>query len=402
MTSSLPLSGYKVLDLTQARAGPTAVRLLTDWGATVYRIVPPPSAALMENDHSGQNDPDTQNLHRNKRGISLDLKSSRGLELFMTLVESSDVIVENFRADVKHRLGVDYEAVTKVNPNIIYASISGFGQSGPYSDRPGVDQITQGTSGLMSVTGEPGRGPVRVGIAISDTSAGMFLGQGILLALLHRERTGEGQWVHTSLLEAMLCKLDFQGSRYTMDGDVAEQQGNFHPTNVPMGLYDAADGPVNISASGERMLRSFCNALDATHLLDDPRFVDEPTRVEHRAEVNAEVNAITARFTVAELVEKLNPVGVPCGPVYSIGEAFDDPQAQHLNMVWPAPHPVRGSINLVRTPINMSRCPHAGEFHHCEPAPGEHTEEILAEFGFTAEQVKELSEQGVVHTKVQP
>ena len=239
----MPLSGYTVLDLTQARAGPTAVRLLADWGARVIRIVPPPKKF---SDLSERSDSDSQNLHRNKRGLSLNLKTDAGRDIFMALAKKSDVVVENFRADVKHRLGVDYDAVSKVNPRIVYASISGFGQSGPYASRPGVDQITQGTSGLMSVTGKPGEGPMRGGSAISDTSAGMFLGQGILLALLHRERTGQGQWVHTSLLEAMLSKLDFQGSRYTMDGDIPVQQGNFHPTNVPMGLFEAADGYVNV------------------------------------------------------------------------------------------------------------------------------------------------------------
>ncbi|MEE9255270.1 MAG: CaiB/BaiF CoA-transferase family protein, partial [Pseudomonadales bacterium] len=191
--SELPLSRYTVLDLTIARAGPSAVRLLADWGANVIKIEPPPGHGRTPANVTGaRHGPDEQNLHRNKRGLTIDLKNAQGNALFMELVKKADVVAENFRADVKHRLGIDYESVSKVNPKIIYASISGFGQDGPYSDRPGVDQIAQGTCGLMSVTGIPGQGPVRAGIAISDTAAGMFLGQGILLALLHRELTGEG------------------------------------------------------------------------------------------------------------------------------------------------------------------------------------------------------------------
>jgi len=389
----MPLSGYTVLDLTQARAGPTAVRLLADWGARVIRIVPPPKQF---SDLSERSDSDSQNLHRNKRGLSLNLKTEAGRDIFMTLAKKSDVVVENFRADVKHRLGVDYESVSKVNPGIVYASISGFGQSGPYASRPGVDQITQGTSGLMSVTGKPGEGPMRVGIAISDTSAGMFLGQGILLALLHRERTGQGQWVHTSLLEAMLSKLDFQGSRYTMDGDIPVQQGNFHPTNVPMGLFEAADGYVNVCASGERMFTAFCRTLDVMYLKDDERFSTDRLRETNREAINVLVNEITRQHSMASLVERLNPAGVPCGPVYTVGEAFEDPQVKHLNMVWPAPHSERGQVDLVRSPINLSAFPHPGEFHHAGPNPGEHSDEILAEFGYTPEEVDRLRSEEII------
>ena len=314
----------------------------------------------------------------------------------MALAKKSDVVVENFRADVKHRLGVDYDAVSKVNPRIVYASISGFGQSGPYASRPGVDQITQGTSGLMSVTGKPGDGPMRVGIAISDTSAGMFLGQGILLALLHRERTGQGQWVHTSLLEAMLSKLDFQGSRYTMDGDIPVQQGNFHPTNVPMGLFEATDGYVNVCASGERMFTAFCRTLDVMYLKEDERFSTDRLREENRGAINALGNDITRQHSVASLVERLNPAGVPCGPVYTVGEAFEDPQVKHLNMVWSAPHAERDHVDLVRTPINLSAFPHHGVFHHAGPQPGEHTDEILSEFGYTAEEVNRFRSEEII------
>ena len=312
------------------------------------------------------------------------------------MVAKADIVVENFRADVKRRLGIGYEQLRAINKRVILASISGFGQTGPYSDRPGVDQIVQGTSGLMSITGQPGYGPVRAGIAISDTSAGMFLGQGILLALLDRERTGEGQWVHTSLLEAMLCKIDFQGARYTMSGEVPEQQGNFHPTQVPMGTFEASDGLVNIAASSPKMWHSFCEALDAQSLFEHPDYQDYRGKIEHREQLNEDVNAVTRTFTVQELVERLNPVGCPCGPIYDVGEAYDDPQAQYLKMTKPAPHTSLGDVNLIRSPINLSRLPHAPRFHRAGPATGEHTEEILAEFGYSPEEIEALKTAGAI------
>jgi crotonobetainyl-CoA:carnitine CoA-transferase CaiB-like acyl-CoA transferase len=394
---SLPLSKYKVLDLTVARAGPTAVRLLADWGADVIRIEPPPAPGVKASEFGGSRlGPDSQNLHRNKRGVTLNLKSESGYSLFMEMAEQADIIVENFRVDVKHRLKIDYESVSKVNPAIIYASISGFGQGGPYKDRPGVDQITQGTSGLMSITGEPGRGPMRVGIAISDTSAGMFLGQAILLALLHREQTGEGQWVHTSLLESMLCKLDFQGARYTMNGEVPPQEGNHHPTNVPMGVFDTADGQINMAASTNKMFSAFCHVLGAQELMEDPEYKHARDRVLNRQQLQSKVNEITQRFTTNELVEKLNKVGVPCGPIYNVGEAFEDPQVQHLKMVKPAYHNKAGQLNLVRSAFNLSRFPHSETFVRAGPDLGEHTDEILREMGFTEQQITEYRDAGAI------
>lgn len=393
----LPLAGYTVLDLTIARAGPTAVRLMADWGANVIRIEPPPTRDTSGGSVTGaQAGPDQQNLHRNKRGLAIDLKSEGGAGLFRKLVKQSDVVVENFRSDVKKRLGIEYEQLKSINDGIILASISGFGQDGPYAARPGVDQIVQGTSGLMSVTGEPGRGPMRVGIAISDTSAGMFLGQGILLALLHRERTGQGQWVHTSLLEAMLSKLDFQGARYTMNGEVPEQQGNFHPMQVPMGVFEAKDGLVNLAASTGKMWVNFCGALDASDLMEKPEYKDGRARVQHRRQLNEDVGAVTRRFTVSDLVEKLNAVGVPCGPIYNIGEAFEDEQVKHLRMTKSAPHETLGDINLVRSPINLSRFPHTTKFHHAGPEPGQHSTEILREFGLGDDEIERLKHSGAI------
>lgn len=390
----LPLANYTVLDLTIARAGPAAVRLLSDWGAKVIRVEPPPQKdrGSVTGKRRGA---DEQNLHRNKRSLYLDLKTPRGGEALRRLIARSDIVVENFRSVVKQRLGLDYEQLKKSNPSIILASISGYGQDGPYSDRPGVDQIMQGMSGLMSITGEPSGGPLRVGIAISDTSAGMFLGQGILLALLHRERTGEGQWVHTSLMEAMINKLDFQAARYTVAGEVPTQEGNAHPTQVPMGTFRASDGLVNIAASTHKMWANFCEALGAHALLAHPDYQDIASRVTHRRQLDAAVNGVTVQFTQDELVAKLNPAGVPCGPIYNIAQTFQDPQVQHLRVTIPAHHKLLGTQQLLRSPINLSKFPHPESFDRAAPDPGEDSEELLAELGYSELEIGDMKAAGV-------
>ncbi len=393
----MPLAHIRVLDLTHARAGPTAVRLLADWGADVIKIEAPRSASGASRAVTGgRRGPDEQNLHRNKRGLTLNLKAPKGHELFMRLARNADVVVENFKAEVKHRLKVDYESVKAANPAIIYASISGFGQDGPYGGRAGVDQIVQGMSGLMSITGEPGSGPWRTGIAISDTSAGMFLGQGILLALLHRERTGEGQWVHTSLLEAMLCKLDFQGARYTMGGEVPGQAGNDHPDQTPMGAFQASDGLVNIAAPSQRLWERFCRALGAEELLNRPEYRRAGERRRLKATLNADINAVTARFTAAELVRALNGAGVPCGPINDVGQAFEDEQARHLGMTKAAEHPELGAVRLIRSPINLSAHPQGDRFERAAPDPGQDSQAVLAEFGCAPAEIEALRRTGVI------
>ena len=392
-----PLQHLRVLDLTIARAGPTAVRLLADWGAEVIKIEPPPRKDGQGNSVTGgRRGPDEQNLHRNKRSLAINLKKPDGQKLFHDLVKQADVIVENFRSDVKYRLSVDYETVKAIKPDIIYASISGFGQDGPYATRPGVDQIIQGMSGLMSVTGEPGRGPMRVGVAISDTSAGMFLGQGILLALLHRERTGEGQWVHTSLLEAMMSKLDFQGARYTMKGEVADQQGNDHPTQVPMGTFEAKDGFVNIAAFGDVMWKRFCDALGAKALFDDPEYQTVRDRSSRHKKIKEDMNQVTSQRTVSDLVEVLNEAGVPTGPINNIGEGFEDAQVKHLKLAKLAPHAELGDLNLVRSPINLSQFPQSESFDNAAPDPGANSVEVLEQLGFDQLRISKLQENGVI------
>ena len=394
--TSLPLEAFTVLDLTQARAGPTAARVLADWGANVIYVEPPVTSGKNRVGLTGERDGfDFQNLHRNKRSITIDLKQPEGQALFMRLAQRADVIVENFRSDVKTRLGIDYDAVSARNPRIVYGSISGFGQSGPYAKRPGVDQIAQGMGGLMSITGFEGQGPVRVGIPITDLCAGMFLAQGILLALLDRERTGQGQWVHTSLLESMAFMLDFQAARWLQKGEVAPQAGNDHPTSVPQGCYQAADGYINISASGT-MFERFCTAVGAEHLLQHPDYATGASRSTNRRELNAAITQITSAEPAAYWIDKLNAAGVPCGPVYHIDETFSDPQVQHLQMSRPVSHPRLGRLDVVRQPVNLSRRPQPQSLRYPSPDAGEHSEQILAQAGLSADEIEALKTSGVI------
>ena len=394
---NLPLSRFTVLDLTAHRAGPTAVRQLADWGATVIKIEAPSDINKDKGGLTGARDGfDFQNLHRNKRSLTLNLKSEEGRAIFMKLAETADVVVENYRSAVKYRLGVDYDEVRKVNPRIIYGSIAGFGQDGPYGKRPGVDQIAQGMGGLMSITGIPGQGPVRVGIPVCDLTAGMFLAQGILLALLDREVTGEGQWVHTSLLEAMIQMLDFQASRWTMGHEVAPQAGNNHPTGIPTGVFPTADGHINIAASGANLYARFCKAIGAEHLIDDPAYATGPARLENRDQLNDALGKITATRSRQEWIDLLNEAGVPCGPIYSIDQVFADPQVKHLRMARPADHPRLGEIDLVGQAVNMTRVPEPDRIPRPTPDLGEHTDEVLREAGYGDGEIEAFRQAGVI------
>jgi len=391
---SLPLSRFTVLDLCHARAGPTAVRQLADWGANVVKIEPP-GESRGDVTGSRRDGFDFQNLHRNKRGLTLNLKSEEGKAIFFKLAEKADVVVENFRSEVKYRLGVDYESVKKINPRIVYGSISGFGQTGPYAKRPGVDQIAQGMGGLMSITGLPGQGPVRVGIPIDDLCAGLLLAQGILMALIEREKSGQGQWVHTSLLEAQIFMLDFQGSRWLMAGEVAKQAGNDHPTGIPTGVFPTSDGQINIAASGDHMFRRFCEAADALALLDDPDYANGVARSKNRKALNERIAEITKKRPAAYWVELMNEVGVPCGPIYTIDQTFADPQVQHLQMARPIDHPKLGPLKAVGQAINMMRTP---EPEKLRPTPdlGQHTNELLRELGYSDAAIDDLRARAVV------
>jgi crotonobetainyl-CoA:carnitine CoA-transferase CaiB-like acyl-CoA transferase len=391
--TALPLNGFIVLDLTAHRAGPTAVRQLADWGANVIKIEMPGEAT--DATGSRRDGPDFQNLHRNKRSITLNLKSKEGHAIFMKMAEKADVIVENFKSTVKHRLGIDYDAVKKVNPRIVYGSISGFGQDGPYEGRAGVDQIAQGMGGLMSITGHPGQGPTRVGIAINDTSSGILLANGITLALLARERTGEGQWVHTSLLEAQIFMLDFQASRYTMKGEVAGQEGNFHPTSPGTGMFQTADGFINIAASGDSLWKKFCEVAGDKDLSTNPDFATTVLRAKNRQALIAHLNDVVRSKPSQFWVDELSKAGVPCGPINTIDQVFADPQVKHLRIVRPVDHPKIGTFDIVGQPIHMSAYPQPDRL---KPTPdqGQHTDEILREFGYDAAAIKGFHDKGVV------
>lgn len=392
--ASAALDHIRVLDLTRVRSGPTCVRQLADWGADAIKIEMP---AALEADGAlgaGRSTSDFQNLHRNKRSLTLNLKDPEGLAIFMKLVAGADVVVENFRPDVKDRLGIHYEALAAVNPRIILASISGFGQDGPYAKRPGFDQIAQGMGGLMSITGAPGGGPMRVGIPVADLTAGHFAAQGILIALLEREKSGKGQWIHTSLLQAQIAMLDFQASRYLISGEVAPQTGNEHPTTVPTNLFPCKDGAVNIAVSGDVIWRRLCDALAQPDWADHPDYANAAKRKENRDQLNAAISEVTGKMSMTEVVETLLAAGVPSGPANRIDEVFADPQVQHLGMAADVETLPFGATQMVAQPVRLARTPTSMAAH--PPDRGEHSEEVLAEIGVDGDYLADLRARNII------
>lgn len=386
---TLPLAHIRVIDLTRARSGPTCVRQLADMGAEVIKV-----EQADDEDGVSRHNSDFQNLHRNKRSMVLNLKDPRGVAILKQLVKNADVVVENYRPDVKKRLGIAYEDLRPLNPRLVYASISGFGQTGPYQDRPGYDQIAQGMGGLMSITGQPGSGPWRVGIPVADLSAGLLAAQGVLVALLERERSGEGQWVRTSLLEAMIAMLDFQATRWLMDKEVPPQAGNNHPTSIPTGTFRAKDGHLNIAAGGQHMWKRVCTALEIPEQYEDPRFATAGKRSKNRDALTVVLEEKLHTKTVAEWVEILNAAGVPTGPILSIDQVFANEQVRHLGIATPLAHPQLGTIEVLGLPTTLSRTP--GAVRTAAPEKGEHTEAVLLELGMSGEEIQELRAAGVI------
>ena len=390
--ASSALARFRVIDLTQVRAGPTACRQLADWGADVVQVQMPEH---MRGDDTlgGQDGSDYQYTHRNKRSVTLDLKAPEGIAVLKRLIHSADVVVENFRPDVKHRLGIDYDSLAADHPRLVYASISGFGQTGPLAGRPGFDQIAQGLGGLMSVTGLADQGPVRVGIPIADLCAGIFAAQGILVALLEREQSGQGQWLHTSLLQAMVSMMDFQTARWLTDGEVAGQAGNFHPTSIPTGVYKARDGYLNIAVFGAKIWERFCTTLGAPEWIKDPRFASKAGRSVNREVLNAAINERLAAQDRAHWIERFNHDGVACGHINDMQAVFDEPQVRHLGLVQSVHSARLGPQRLVGQPVTLTRTP--STLARAAPLRGEHTEEVLTELGMAADEIARLKARGV-------
>ena len=388
------LSKFKVLDLTRARAGPTCVKQFADFGADVIKIEMSEGMGDASQFSGARHGPDMQNLHRNKKSLTLDLKQKEGLDIFYQLVKTADIVVENFRPDVKNRLGIDYETLKALNKRIILVSISGFGQDGPYVKRPMFDQISQGMSGIMSVTGDPKGGPMRAGVAITDITAGYIAACGAMTALLEREVSGEGQWVQSSLIQAGIAMMDFQAARYLMAGDIPKQVGNDHPTSMSTSCYQSSDGYITVAATGEPMWLALCEAMGISELATDPRFVSESTRVAHRDELNQILIPILKSKPKAYWVELLNKAGVPTGPIYDMSEVFSDPQVISQDAAVEVVHPKVGKIRIVNQAVKLSRTP--AKITHSAPELGEHSEEILRELCYSENQIQEFKTKKII------
>jgi crotonobetainyl-CoA:carnitine CoA-transferase CaiB-like acyl-CoA transferase len=393
-----PLSRFTILDASRVRAGPTAIRTFADLGARVIKLEIPPGAPGGDDMIGGRdhNRADYENLHRNKESLTLNMKEPEGLAILHELVKSADVFIENYRPDVKYRLGIGPDELRKINPRLVYASISGFGQDGPYANWPGFDSIAQGMGGLMSVTGKPEDGPMRVGIPIADLCSGHFCAQAIMAALLEREVSGEGQWVQTSLLESQIAMLDFQAAQWLIDHKVPKSTGNEHPLTVPTGVFQTRDGYINLAAIGNNMFKRLCVALEIPELIDQPGFGSDPERVRNRDRVNAAVGAAFQQRSTAEWTEILLKAGVPCGPIYTVDHMFEDPQVKHLGIARTLHHPELGDIEVVGLPMNFSRYPRQDGPLTAAPAQGDQTGQILSELGYSAERIAELRSRCVV------
>jgi crotonobetainyl-CoA:carnitine CoA-transferase CaiB-like acyl-CoA transferase len=388
VTDGRPLERFSVVDLTSVRSGPTCTKILADFGATVVRVERPGGEGRERVFY------DAADLHRNKKSIAVNLQDPRGVAVVRRLAARADVVVENYRPDVKRRLGIDYETLSRENPRLVYASISGFGQEGPYRDRPGYDQIVQGMSGLMWLTGTPESAPLRVGIPIGDLLAGYFAAMGILVALLEREVSGGGQKVETSLLEALTGSLSFQAAKYINTGEVPPPVGNHHPLTAPMGVYRARDGYFNIAVGNDEMWRRFCEALGMPELADDPRFNGMRARVQNRKELDALLEQALGRRSAAEWVELLNAAGVACGPIYTVDQVFADPQVKLADLVREVSNAAWGPHKVLALPVHLSRTP--ARVERAAPMTGEHTREVLRGLGYDDAAIDALAADGVV------
>jgi formyl-CoA transferase/CoA:oxalate CoA-transferase len=388
-----PLSGIRVLDLTRYLAGPFATMLLADYGADVVKVESREGREFRRPKATRDNY-FFLSSNRGKRSLTLDLKSPRGQQLLLRLLPHFDVLIENFRPGVMGKLGLGGDALTKRFPKLVYCGISGFGADGPYSGRPGFDQIAQGMSGFMSLTGTLESGPTRAGIAIGDLLGGIFAAHGVQLALLARERTGRGQIVHTSLLEAMIAVLSWGAGMYFESGRAPGPSGQHHPLSAPYGRFRARDGYLNIAAGTQAMWQKLVVALDREAWLADERFGDEGARVRNRDALTAAIEQALGDDDVTSWVDRINAAGVPCGPVLDLEQVFSDPQVLARQMLVSLPHPDVGTFQTTGLPVKLSDTP--GAIERRPPLHGEHSDEILAEFGFEAGEIADLRDAGVI------
>jgi len=390
------LDGIRVLDLSRVLTGPYCSLLLADLGAEVIKIEMPgrgDDTRAWGPPFVGGESAYFLSVNRNKKSVTVNLKTQPGRDVVMDLAKRSDVFMENFAPGVVQRLGLDYAAVSAVNPRIVYCSISGFGQHGPYRDLPAYDIILQGMGGLQGITGEPGQAPVRIGVAVADIAGGMFAAYAIAAALVHRERTGKGEYIDVSLLDCQLAWLTYMAGYYFATGNDPDRAGSRHPTIVPYQAFATADGYLNVAAGNDDIFRRLCEAIGHSDLASDPRFATNPKRVENRRELEPFLESVFATRTTREWLRILNEHAVPAGPVYRIGEIVQDPHVLERNMVLALRHPRAGVIRQFGPPFRVleERGPHAPP-----PLLGEHTEEVLASLGYPRERIEELRRTGVV------
>ncbi len=397
MTARSPLGGVVVLDATQVMAGPFCTLLLADMGADVIKVEKPQGG----DDSRSMGPPFIQGesaaflaVNRNKRSMVVNLKSEEGREVFRRLVRRSDILVENFRPGTMGGLDLHYEAIQKINPTIIYCSISGFGQTGPYRSRGGFDLVAQGMSGLISITGHPNSPPAKVGVPISDLNAGIYAAYGILAAYVHRLKTGEGQHVDTSLLEGAIAYTFWESSIYFATGEIPPPMGSAHRLNAPYQVFETKDGALSIGAANQSTWEKLCKVLGRQDLAQDRRFLTNADRVRHYRELAAILQPVFLERKRGEWLELLETAGVPAGPIYNMAQVYEDPHVRDRGMLVELDHPVAGKIKNIGLPVKLSLTP--GEIRHSAPLLGQHTDEVLVWLGLEESEIAHLHESGVV------